>query len=585
MRQLQLPSGRMIEIPDKEDVTPDIKASIVQQIEQDKLAPAPTQPELGLGEALVQGFQNIPESAARFGSDIASAGSAVVGGLQAGAQALGLEPTDQGSRIPEFEELAATILGIATGGLKKFTKAVHPFLDFGVTPTGEGPDVDKFDAVVNFLDERFGSFENFKKTIATDPVGLASDLSALLGIGGATLTKVARPGLVAKTGKTLRKISKAIDPPNLVIKGAKVASFPVRETLAGVLGITTGVGPETIKAVARGGKAQRAARGGPIFGKIFEEISESQVVVKTRDAINQVREIRRANYKKQLEIIGRDKQILNFRPVKDRLSSLMKEFGVEFITDPKTGELVQDFSRSKLDRSAWKPMSVLIDDVNSWGSKPGDLTPIGMDLLKQRVDDFFSPTKNSRAFIAPLRDTIKKTLTDSVPGYEKLVGDYRVLSNEIEQIEKALSLSPKAGADTILRKLNTMMRENQGLRRTFAEKLELVSGEDIRGLVAGTATKPIVPGNRLLPAIAGAEGVGVAIATGRPEFLALLGFASPKLVAEFTDLISSGLRGVAAIGEKLPTRSLFQAGRAKREFQGLSLADKQARFRQLQGAK
>ncbi len=483
-------------------------------LSQAKPQPKLPEEELTIGEAVVEGVKNIPSSALAFGESIAQAvtspietakavGQVAVGGLQKGAQAAGFEPTDEGQQIP------------------------------------------KFDALLDFFGDRYGSFRNFKKTLAKDPVGLAADLSTV--ISGAGLIKG------STVAAALKQASKAIDPVRAAIKAVSLLTKPVKESLAGILGITTGVGTETIRTAAIGGREFRSAlRGG---------ISESDVVQTAKNAIDKVREVRRVNYQRQLSKIGLSNKTLNLKPVQVKLDSLIKRFRIKPGENP--GEW--DFSRSSLDRTSWQPMADLINDVKGWGSQVDDLTPIGVDILKQRIDDFFTPSKNSQNFVLPLRNSVKKVLVKNVPGYEKLVGDYATASDQIQEIEKALSLGPRAGADTILRKLNRMMKESSEFRRQLVKDLEQATGTNIRELVAGAALKPVVPTNKLLPTIAGSAQVSAAAITGRPEILLLLPLGSPRLVGEFVNLVGRISKTTKEVASKVPVKTLFQAGRVEQQ--------------------
>jgi len=64
-------------------------------------------------------------------------------------------------------------------------------------PTGGGHE-EYADAAIKFFADRYGSLDAFKHSLASDPVGVAGDLSTLLSGGE---TAVARIGPVAKTAR------------------------------------------------------------------------------------------------------------------------------------------------------------------------------------------------------------------------------------------------------------------------------------------------------------------------------------------------------------------------------------------------
>lgn len=82
-------------------------------------------------------------------------------------------------------------------------------------------DTQRFDNIISFFKDRYGSVDNLKKTAIEDPAGMAADISALFTGGGALATKV---GTVSKlsalneVGSTLSKVGQATEPINLLSK-------------------------------------------------------------------------------------------------------------------------------------------------------------------------------------------------------------------------------------------------------------------------------------------------------------------------------------------------------------------------------
>ena len=107
--------------------------------------------------------------------------------------------------------------------------------------------------VGNFFVQRYGSLDNIKKTFATDPVGMLSDVAIILTGGSALAAKA--PGVVGQTAKIVGTVGKAVDPINIAAKGVKTVSPLVSVPAAQVLGMTTGAGGEAISQAAKAGKA------------------------------------------------------------------------------------------------------------------------------------------------------------------------------------------------------------------------------------------------------------------------------------------------------------------------------------------
>jgi len=120
------------------------------------------------------------------------------------------------------------------------------------------------DAVGDHFAKRYGGWEEFKRTAATDPVGLLLDASTVFS-GGGTLAARA-PGMAGKIARGARIAGNAVDPLSLAAKGvgsvAKGASNQAAKRL-----IAQGVTP-TAGQILGGGwkKAEDALESIPVLG-------------------------------------------------------------------------------------------------------------------------------------------------------------------------------------------------------------------------------------------------------------------------------------------------------------------------------
>ena len=81
---------------------------------------------------------------------------------------------------------------------------------YQLTTPGEQADEQTAKAVGEFFADRYGSLDGFKNAFATDPLGVASDISVVLTGGAALAAKV--PGVAGKTTTIASKVGEAIDP-------------------------------------------------------------------------------------------------------------------------------------------------------------------------------------------------------------------------------------------------------------------------------------------------------------------------------------------------------------------------------------
>ena len=132
----------------------------------------------GVYDTAKQAVGNIPQSAYNFGKSIVNA----------------VTPEALGGHGPL--NTIADIGKVAVGGIEK------------MLPGGQIGQEQNFDAFVNSLKEKYGGLENLRKTFINDPVGMAGDISALLGVGGGVAKLVGAPN----TASTLLKASNLTNP-------------------------------------------------------------------------------------------------------------------------------------------------------------------------------------------------------------------------------------------------------------------------------------------------------------------------------------------------------------------------------------
>lgn len=367
--------------------------------------------------------------------------------------------------------------------------------------------------------------------VASELTGLAEKGLDIEGTGETPLTKF----FIPKSEKLPQSVRNVLEGSLIELTGGlgtrliSTVGRGVGKVAREVLGRTTGAGEGAITEAFRGGKSFREALRG--------RVSQEEILEKAIGALETVRADRSTNYISRLEELGKIKKSINIQPVHDKLRQLLRSFNIK---ETKEG---LEFSRSTLNKTAQKDVSEILEIVKSWGKKAGDRTPAGLDILKRRLDDFYSESKNSRAIVTALRNEVKNQLVKEVPEYAVMTGEYSKATALIKEIERALSLGKKSAADTAVRKLNSAMRENFGFRRTLLEQLS-AQGEvsNLPEEIAGEALKNIMPRGLSGLGSIGVAGVGL---YSDPRLLPLLTLASPRLVGEFVNLLGSTSRKMA----------------------------------------
>lgn len=408
-----------------------------------------------------------------------------------------------------------------------------------------GQDSEKYaDAVGKFLKDRYGSVDAIKKTLATDPVGVAADVSMILTGGGSAAARA--PGIIGKVGEVAATAGRAVDPLSAVGAAAKVGGRVASE----VGGIYTGSGSSAIQMAAKAGQEGGEA------GKAFREnltgsANVVDVVDEARKAATQLRLDRGNVYRANMAKVGSDKTVLDFTGIDQAIQRVsgVKTFKGQVIS-AKTQGVRQEIT----------------DAVEGWKNlEPAEYhTADGLDALKQKIGSIRDSTQYGtpdRLIADAAYKSVYKTIADQVPEYAKAMKGYEEASSIIREVDGELSLKPNANVSTSLRKLQSVLRNNVstnfGRRAELVELLQKSGAKNLMEKLAGQALSDWAP-RGLSRLIVGGEGAAI---LANPEhathlLLGIIG-SSPKLWG--------GASYATGAATRLPLRQLgqsaFQAGR------------------------
>jgi hypothetical protein len=393
--------------------------------------------------------------------------------------------------------------------------------------------------------KRYGGIEQAKRTIANDPAGFMSDLSAVLTTGG---------GVIPQLGKA----ASFVDPLSLAAKTVGT----VGKAAAPVLGMTTGAGSEAIKQAYGAGKT-----GGTAAEQFRSNISGTAPMTDVLDMAKQnlsnMNQAKQAEYRSGMTNIKNDKTVLDFTGIDSAVQNAQNKTSYK-------GKVVNERAAKELG-----DVQAIVED---WKNQtPAEYhTPEGLDALKQRVGDVLEgipyEQKQARSAVKGVYDSIKAEIVKQAPAYANVMKGYSEASDLIREIEKSLSLGQKTTADTALRKLQSIMRSN--VNTNFGQRLKLgealsASGQDILPALAGQSLSELTPKGiqraTSIPAAYGAFSAGGPLAAG-----ASLLTSSPRLMGEAA--YGTGLlgRGMGAAENAIPLafdprayNLMYQAGRIK----------------------
>ena len=419
-------------------------------------------------------------------------------------------------------------------------------------PANKQRDVDTLQQVKQMLADKYGGYENLKRTLSNEPIGALADLSTVLTGGGGLMAR--GPGMVGRVGNAVKAAGAATEPLSLMGRALPPIGKAVGVVGGGTTGFTTGAGKESVLKAYQSGRQGVSEFADAMRGNVTGD----ELRATAKSSLQAIKDDRAADYQARLASVTGNSTILDAKPVRDRVVQLKKMYNIK---DNPDGTL--DFSRSTLDRNAVGDVEHIIGTVDSWGTQAGDLTPVGMDILKRKLDDFYSESKNSRGFVTSLKNVVKDTIVKQVPEYGTMMENYAKSTSQINEIEGALSLGTRSGADTGIRKLLTALKDNNEFRGSLIKVLDEANNGELAAKIAGYNLSSFTPTNFI------GKGMEVGAITSifagvSPKIAIALSMASPRLVGEFAYKLGGVVKQYEKMGKVFTPgirNSLFQAGR------------------------
>lgn len=392
-------------------------------------------------------------------------------------------------------------------------------------------------AMGQYAVNRYGSESALKESIATDPVGVAADLSLFLTGGGTAAAKLPQvtgrtAGAVSRAGERVAQVGRAIDPIQPIVAAAKAAPAFPGKALANALGFTTGAGGAAVGEAARAGMVggQRAEA---FTGQMRSSVPANAVVDEARKGLDALRQQRAAAYRTNMAGVTADKTILDFTDI-DKAVNAVKNRG--------------SFKGVNFRPEAAKTWEKIDELISTWKSQnPADFhTPEGIDKLKQGIGEirdsleYGSPARNAADEIY---GAVRGEVAQQAPDYAKAMADYENASKLIGELQHSLSLKNTAQTDTTLRKLQSIFRNNAntnyGQRVELGRQLEAAGATDLFPMLAGQAMSSALP-RALSGTGSGIASLGAGFLT--PKALALIPFTMPRVIGEATYATGAAVR-------------------------------------------
>lgn len=507
------------------------------------------------------------------GSAIVNA-PASVGRVIGGAASALMHPIDTATNIGKL------VVGAGERGMENLVGQFNPELvQFNRQINAPNEREQMASAVGDFYGKRYGSEAGLKESLATDPAGVLADASTLLTGGGSLasrLPKVAalgglsvtvpkigvtgrlpfdipRPGIVGQStinipqpsqiGDMVARAGRAIDPLAASVNAAATAIPMIGRGAANIIGgVGTHTGGESLQQAARAG-----IEGGDAARTFADNMRGNVPMTEVLDAAKaNLAEMGRAKaeaYRQGMAQVSGDKEILKF----DGIDNAVKQ----------AAQMTQ-FKGQIKNTAAAKVQQAIADEIANWKALPADQfhTPEGLDALKQKIGGIVESVpfeeKTARLVGNTVYHSIKNEIVKQAPIYADTMKAYSEATDQIREIERALSLGSKSAVDTAMRKLQSLTRNNvntnYGNRLSLAKELEQQGGRQIMPALSGQALSSWTP-RGLGGAVAGGLGMGGYALGGAGAAIPVLAAQSPRLMGEAalaTGRVAGGVQRSAA---------------------------------------
>lgn len=291
------------------------------------------------------------------------------------------------------------------------------------------------------------------------------------------------------------------------------------------VGGTTGVGDEALS------QAYQAGKQGGSAAQSFRENMRGQadmgdVLQSAKQNLDVMGQQKQAAYRSGMANIKNDKTVLDFADVDKALDDALN---------------VATYKGQVKNPEAANAIGKIRQQVDEWKSlDPAEFhTPEGLDALKQSISGVLESLpfeqKTARLAAGKVYDAVKGTINKQAPEYAKVMKDYSQATDLINEIQQALIGGKKSTAESSMRKLQSLMRNNvntsYGYRTGLAQELEQAGGQQIMPALAGQALQDFTP-RGIQRATAGTGTLGLAALGNLPAAGAMAAFSSPRLMGE-----------------------------------------------------
>jgi len=436
-------------------------------------------------------------------------------------------------------DTAQAALDLGNAAIQKVLPKSAIDLMYKINPeTTKNPE--KLLAVGRYFQDRFGSEDAWKESLAKDPVGVAADLMSVL-----QPTRLIAKGSVPNRVQRVLDVASEFDPTSAPITLLERAAKPVGNFAAATLGKTTGVGDVPIKEAFQAGY-----EGGEPLEALTRHMRDNADIMEPVDVLTQslknMRNKTSQDYQAGMNQIRGNESFqklfdryhpLDFIPVEQAARGALNIKKYEGFDKNPNLQSQRDAISDAIQR--WKDEQ-LPTPMQSLRGLPGkDFKNVtGFDALKQGIyelGDWNNPRDPSTMMASNVSNAIKDEIAKQSHDYGWLMRDQAQRIREANDIERTFNLSPAAREETKANKAQGLTRNNvntsYGLRMDKLRELEPYGAENVLPMLSGQALSPNAP-RGIARAGAGMSSIGAYLAGGVPLTMLDLALSSPRIVGE-----------------------------------------------------
>jgi hypothetical protein len=252
----------------------------------------------------------------------------------------------------------------------------------------------------------------------------------------------------------------------------------------------------------------------------------TEVLDDARKNLATMRQIKSDEYVRNMAPVKGNTSVIDMTPIDQSVTRAIRQYTFKGqAKDPKVLEKLQEVKQIVDD---WKGL-----DPNQFH------TAEGLDALKQRIGSVMESVpfneKTVRKAIGGVYRDVWGNIQAKAPEYAKAMRDYETAAGLIDEIEKSLSIGQRASADTAMRKLQSVLRNNvqtnYGVRAAAMTELERQGGRELMPALAGQALNQWTPRGMQRAASSVMSG-GLAMTGNVPAAAALAAMSSPRIMGE-----------------------------------------------------